>query len=53
MDGKQNVSVRLSEQNITDLGTVAKRVHLAPRTMMRQWILQRLEIELVTGDQDV
>ena len=45
MDTKKNVSIRLSTQTIDAVELIAERVHLSPRTMLRQWVLQRLESE--------
>ena len=53
MDEKQNISIRISKQSISDIKVVAARVHLPPSTMMGQWVLQRLDAEMAMGEQDV
>ena len=42
---KQNVSIRLETDKLAEIEAIAKADYIPTSTMMRQWVLQRLEIE--------
>ena len=45
MAEKQNVSIRLETDKLAEIEAIAKANYMPTSTMMRQWVLQRLEIE--------
>lgn len=48
-DRSQSYSVRMPIERLTQLRDLAHRSHLSPSTLMRAWVLERLDSEL-SGD---